>query len=410
MSESEQYSRNTLMDFIELRPLDIEICDVTLRDGEQTPGVVFTKEQKLAVAIELDSIGVEVIEAGFPVVSAKEKEIVKEIANQGLNSRICCLSRAVKGDVDAALDCDVDIVSIFIAMSEMHLKYKYHRSLEEMLSCAKEVIEYATDQGLKVRFAAEDSSRTPIDRLKRAFKEVETEYKVQYLSLADTIGILNPTTTYYLVSEIYKSVNTPICIHCHDDLGMATANTLAAAEAGAKQLHTTVNAIGERAGNASLEEVIVALRVQYGIERYDTTKLTTLSKMVAKYSGITPSPNKAIVGQNAFTHESGIHVAAILEEPRTYELFLPSMVGGKRNLIVGKHTGTKALKGIINSIGFCLEREELCALIEKVKVCTEDKHKSISREQLEKLIAQVRQEKRTTGNEKNGFLAENVGE
>jgi methanogen homocitrate synthase len=395
MLESEQYSRNTLMDFVEYRPLDIEICDVTLRDGEQTPGVVFTKEQKLAVASELDSMGIEVIEAGFPVVSANEKEIVKEIANQGYNSRICCLSRAVKGDVDAAIDCDVDIVSIFIAMSDMHLKYKYHRSFEQMLGCAKEAIEYATDHGLKVRFAAEDSSRTPIDRLKQAFKEVESEYKVQYVSLADTVGILNPTTTHYLVSEIYKSVNTSICIHCHDDLGMATANTLAAAEAGAKQLHTTVNGIGERAGNASLEEVMVALRVQYGIERYDTTKLTALSQMITEYSGITPSANKAVVGQNAFTHESGIHVAAILEEPRTYELFLPEMVGGKRNLVVGKHTGTKALKGIINSIGFCLERDELCALIEKVKVCTEEKHKSISREQLEKLISQVRQEQKT---------------
>ncbi len=393
MLESEQYSRNTLMDLIEHRPLDIEICDVTLRDGEQTPGVVFTKEQKLAVASELDSMGIEVIEAGFPVVSENEKEIVKAIANQGLDSRICCLSRAVKGDVDAALECDVDIVSIFIAMSDMHLKYKYHRSLEDMLGCAKEAIEYATDHGLKVRFAAEDSSRTPIDRLKEAFKEVETECKVQYLSLADTIGILNPTTTHYLVSEIHKSVNASICIHCHDDLGMATANTLAAAEAGAKQLHTTVNGIGERAGNASLEEVMVALRVQYGIDRYDTTKLTALSKMISEYSGITPSANKAIVGQNAFSHESGIHVAAILEEPRTYELFLPEMVGGKRNLIVGKHTGKKALKGIINSIGLCLEREELCALIEKVKVCTEEKHKSISRDQLEKLITQVRQEK-----------------
>lgn len=397
MSESEQYSRNILMDFIKYRPLDIEICDVTLRDGEQTPGVLFTKEQKLAVASELDSMGIEVIEAGFPVVSDNEKETVKAIANQGLNAKICCLSRAVKGDVDAALECDVDIVSIFIAMSDMHLKYKYHRSLEDMLGCAKETIEYATDHGLKVRFAAEDSSRTPIDRLKETFKEVETECKVQYLSLADTVGILNPTTTHYLVSEIYKSVNTAICIHCHDDLGMATANTLAAAEAGAKQLHTTVNGIGERAGNASLEEVLVALRVQYGIERYDTTKLTSLSKMISEYSGITPSANKAIIGQNAFSHESGIHVAAILEEPRTYELFLPEMVGGKRNLIVGKHTGKKALKGIINSIGFCLERDELCALIEMVKVCTEEKHKSISREHLEKLIAQVRQEKEITG-------------
>jgi methanogen homocitrate synthase len=396
MAESEQYSRNTLMDFIKHRSLDIEICDVTLRDGEQTPGVVFAKEQKLAVASELDSMGIEVIEAGFPVVSANEKEIVKEIANQGFKARICCLSRAVKGDVDAALDCDVDIVSIFIAMSDLHLNYKYHRTFDEMLGCAKETIEYATDHGLKVRFAAEDSSRTPIDRLKRAFKEVENEYKVQYVSLADTVGILNPTTTQYLVSEIYKSVNTSICIHCHDDLGMATANTLAAAEAGAKQLHTTVNGIGERAGNASLEEVMVALRVQYGIERYDTTKLTALSGMISEYSGITPQVNKAVVGQNAFTHESGIHVAAILEEPRTYELFLPEMVGGKRNLVVGKHTGTKALKGIINSIGLCLEREELCALIEKVKVCTEEKHKSISREQLERLIAQVIQEQKTS--------------
>ena len=232
------------------------------------------------------------------------------------------------------------------------------------------------------------------------FKKVETEYKVQYVSIADTIGILNPATTYYLVNEIFRSVNTSICIHCHDDLGMATANTLAAAEAGAKQLHTTVNAIGERAGNASLEEVLVALRVQYGIDRYDTTRLTSLSRMVSEYSGITPPVNKAVVGQNTFTHESGIHVAAILEEPRTYELFLPEMVGGKRNLVVGKHTGTKALKGIINSIGFCLEREELCALIEKVKVCTEEKRKSISQDQLEKLIAQVKQEQKVPVSDK----------
>ena len=392
MLESEQYSRNNLMDFIQYRPLDIEICDVTLRDGEQTPGVAFTKEQKLAIASELDSMGIEIIEAGFPVVSEK----VKEIANQGFKSRICCLSRAVKGDVDAALECDVDIVSIFIAMSDLHLKYKYHKSFEEMLHWAKETIEYASDHGLKIRFAAEDSSRTPIDRLKQAFKEVETEYKVQYVSLADTVGILNPTTTHYLVSEIFKEINTSICIHCHDDLGMATANTLAAAEAGAKQLHTTVNAIGERAGNAALEEVLVALRVQYGIDRYDTTRLTALSRMVSDYSGIIPSVNKAVVGQNAFTHESGIHVAAILEEPLTYELFPPEMVGGKRNLVIGKHTGKKALKGIINSIGLCLEREELCALIEKVKVCTEEKNKSISRDQLERMITQVRQETKTT--------------
>ncbi|MDD3041819.1 MAG: homocitrate synthase family protein [Methanosarcinaceae archaeon] len=408
MPENEQYSKNELMQFINIRPLDIEICDVTLRDGEQTPGVVFTREHKLEIAHELDSIGVEVIEAGFPVVSANEKQTVKDIANEGLGSRICCLSRAVKGDVDAALDCDVDIVSIFIAMSDMHLKYKYHRSLEEMVNCAKETIEYAKDHGVGVRFAAEDASRTPVDRLKRVFLEVERDYKIDYVSLADTVGILNPRTTNYLVSEIYEVVNTPICMHCHDDIGLATANTLAAAEAGAKQLHTTVNGIGERAGNAALEEVLVALRIQYGIDRYDTTKLTALSHLVEEYSGIVPAVNKSVVGKNAFTHESGIHVAAILEDPRTYEVFLPEMVGGKRNLVVGKHTGTKALKGIIESIGCCLERDELCSLIEKVKVCTEERHKSIPRDYLERMIREVKREqklKEGVEQDKKGFKA-----
>ena len=406
MSENEQYSKNELMQFINIRPLDIEICDVTLRDGEQTPGVVFTKDQKLEIARELDSIGVEVIEAGFPVVSANEKQTLKAITNEGLDSRICCLSRAVRGDVDAALDCDVDIVSIFIAMSDMHLKYKYHRSLEEMLTCAKEAIEYAKDHGVGVRFAAEDASRTPVARLKSAFQEIEKDYKIEYVSLADTVGILNPRTTHYLVSEVYEAVKTPICMHCHDDMGLATANTLAAAEAGAKQLHTTVNGIGERAGNASLEEILVALRVQYGIERYDTTKLTALSQLVEKYSGIVPAVTKAVVGKNAFTHESGIHVAAILEDPMTYEVFLPEMVGGKRNLVVGKHTGTKALKGIVESIGCCLERDELCSLIEKVKVCTEKRHKSIPRAYLERLIKEVKQEqkiKESVEQDKKGF-------
>ena len=175
------------------------------------------------------------------MVSANEKKREGN-ASQGFNSRICCLS-TVKG-TDAAIECDVDIVSIFIAMSDLHLKYKYHRSFEEMLGCAKETIEYATDHGLKVRFAAEDASRTPIDRLK-SFQRNRTEYKV-HVSLADTIGILNPTTTHYLVSEIYKSINTSICIHCHNDWN-GYCKYLAAAEAGAKQLHTTVNAIGERA-------------------------------------------------------------------------------------------------------------------------------------------------------------------
>jgi methanogen homocitrate synthase len=385
---TKDYSRNELIQFLDIKPLDIEICDVTLRDGEQTPGVVFTKEEKMDIATELDSIGIEIIESGFPVVSHTEKEIVKEIAHMGLNAKTCCLARARVSDVEIALECDVDFVSIFIAMSELHLKHKYHKSYEEMFGLAMEAVQYAKDHGLGVRFAAEDGSRTDIETLKRAFLDAE-EYRVNYVSIADTIGILNPSTTYYLINELKKVIKTPVCIHCHDDLGMATANTLAAAEAGAKQLHTTVNGIGERAGNASLEEVLVALRVQYGIERYDTQKLTALSKKVEKYSGIKPGVTKAIIGEHAFSHESGIHVCAILEEPRTYELFSPEMVGGQRRLIVGKHTGIKALKGIVKSMGYDLSDEALSELIGKVKNSAETKH-GITSERLEEMINEIK--------------------
>lgn len=388
MDIHKDYSQNELMQFLNLKPLDIEICDVTLRDGEQTPGVVFTREEKMDIATELDAIGVDIIESGFPVVSNTEKEIVKDIANMGLNAKTCCLARSKVSDVETAIDCDVDFVSIFIAMSELHLKYKYHKSYEEMFALAMEAVQYAKDHGLGVRFAAEDGSRTDIETLKRAFLAAE-EYKVNYVSIADTIGILNPSSTYYLVKEIKKVVKTPLCMHCHDDLGMATANTLAAAEAGAKQLHTTVNGIGERAGNASLEEILVALRVQYNIDRYDTRRITNLSKKVERYSGIKPGVTKAVIGEHAFSHESGIHVCAILEEPRTYELFSPEMVGGQRRLIVGKHTGMKALRGIVKSMGYDLSREALCTLIEKVKNSAETKY-GISSERLEEMINEVK--------------------
>ncbi|MCD4703492.1 MAG: homocitrate synthase family protein [Methanosarcinaceae archaeon] len=388
MNNIEEYSRNELMKFVDIEPLDIEICDVTLRDGEQTPGVAFTREEKLDLANELDAMGIEIIEAGFPVVSSSERNIVKEISNSGLDANICCLARSIVKDVDAALDCDVDMVSIFIAMSDLHLKYKYHKSCKDVVGCAMSTIEYAKDHGLMVRFAAEDATRTDISILKKVFLEAE-KYDVDYVSIADTIGILNPSTTHYLVSEIKRTVHTPVCIHCHDDLGMATANTLAAAEAGAKQLHTTLDGIGERAGNAALEEVIMALRVQYGIDRYDATRLNSMVRKLERYSGLSTQVNKAVVGKHAFTHESGIHVMAILEEPRTYELYDPKLVGGTRSLIVGKHTGMKALKGIIKDLGYSMEQDELYKLIDMVKCCNEVK-RGISRERLETMINKVK--------------------
>lgn len=380
----QDYSVNQFLKLAKTPEIDIEVCDVTLRDGEQMPGVVFRPDEKLDIAIKLNEVGVEIIEAGFPVVSEAERRAVQDVSNLGLDSKISVLSRSVPKDVDAALDCDVDMVSVFIATSDLHLKYKLHMTCAEAVKCAFETVEYAKDHGLIVRFSAEDATRTDFELLKRLYRKAE-EYNADYVSIADTVGILNPRTTFFLVSEIKREIGIPICMHCHDDLGMALANTLAAAEAGAKQLHTTVNGIGERSGNTPLEELMVALRVHYGVDRYDTTKLTTLSKLVQSYSGVMMPKNKAVVGDNAFAHESGIHVAAVLEEPRTYELYSPEMVGSARRIIIGKHTGARALKHITKKMGYDLKRDEICLLAERVKRCSEFK-RPISCNELRRLI------------------------
>ncbi len=380
----QDYSVNQFLELAKTPKIDIEVCDVTLRDGEQMPGVVFRPDEKIDIAIKLDEVGVEIIEAGFPVVSEAEMRAVRDVSNLGLDSKISVLSRSVPKDVDAALACDVDMVSVFIATSDLHLKYKLHMTCEEAIKSALETVEYAKDHGLIVRFSAEDATRTEFDLLKRLYKKAE-ECRADYVSIADTVGIMNPRTVYFLVSEIKKVVKIPICMHCHDDLGLALANTLAAAEAGAKQLHTTVNGIGERSGNTPLEELMVALRVHYSVDRYDTTKLTDLSKLVQSYSGVMMPKNKAVVGDNAFAHESGIHVAAVLEEPRTYELYSPEMVGSARRIIIGKHTGARALKYITKKMGYDLKRDEICLLAERVKRCSEFK-RPISCDELRKLI------------------------
>ncbi len=365
----------------------IEVCDVTLRDGEQAPGVVFGVEEKIEIATPLDARGIEMVEAGFPAVSTKEKGIVKKIANLGLDTKICCLSRAIFHDVDEALECDVDAVGLFMAISDLHLKYKYHRSFDEMLECALSTLEYAKEHGLIVRFAAEDATRTNIEVLKRFFKQGE-DHGADYLSIADTVGALRPSTCYRLVTEIKQVVSVPLCIHCHNDLGMAVANTVTAAEAGVFQLHTTVNGIGERVGNTPLEELLVALYLQFGIDTYDLSGLMDLSKTVERNSRLRLPKNKPVVGLNSFSHESGIHVAAVLEKPETYELFAPELVGNKRRIVIGKHTGRKALQYVIAQLGYRPTRDELCQILDDVKRVCETK-KSVSEQELEDIIRGV---------------------
>ena len=365
----------------------MEICDVTLRDGEQTPGVSFTKEEKMDIARTLDEIGVEIIEAGFPITSQGEKESVKAVCNMGLNAKISCLSRAIKPDIDAVIDCGADMAGIFIGTSDLHLTYKHKKTQEEAIECMITAADYAKKHGLIVRFAAEDSTRTGLDFLKKFYKAGE-ECGADYVNIADTVGIMTPSTMKYLVGEVRNTVKIPVCVHCHDDLGLAVANTMAAAEAGAKQLHTCVNGIGERAGNASLEEVLVGLKVHYGVDRYNTTLLKDLSEMVVKYSGIPVARNKAVVGPNAFAHESGIHIAALLENDRTYELFSPEIVGGRREFILGKHSGSKALCYMARQMGITLSKAETDIVLEEIKRLSESK-RSLRRDELGELITLV---------------------
>ena len=381
------YSKNEWSKYVTPGLGEIEICDVTLRDGEQTPGVAFTRDEKVEIARLLDEMGIEVIEAGFPVVSPGEKEAVRTIVELGLDAKICCLARAIKGDIDAVLDCDADMAGIFVGTSDLHLRYKHHKTQDEVIACAVEALEYAKRHGLIVRFAAEDSTRTGLEFLKRFYRAGE-EAGADYVSIADTVGIMTPATMRFLVGEVRRTVKVPICVHCHDDLGNAVANTIAAAEAGARQLHTTTNGIGERAGNAALEEVLLNLRIQHGVERYDLSKVTELSKLVERCSGIAVAKNKAVVGDHAFAHESGIHIAALLENDRTYELFSPGLVGGRREFILGKHSGGAALCYMARQMGFTLSKAETDQVLCEIKKLGELK-RSLRRDELRELIAQT---------------------
>lgn len=367
-----------------MNPLNIEICDVTLRDGEQTPGVSFSCKEKVEIATLLDEIGVEMIEAGFPAVSENEKHCVKTIANLGLDARICGFCRAREPDIQTAIDCDVDMVSIFIPTSELHVRLKFKKPREQVLEDSLTMIDFAHDHGVQVRFAAEDASRTDLPFLKEVYRGA-AEHGAALLSFADTVGCLIPSEMNRIMTDLVSSIDRPFCAHCHNDMGCAVANTITAAEAGAFQLHTTVNGIGERAGNASLEELLVALRMKKGIDRYDLSKLMELSHMVEKYSGVTLPRNKPVTGELAFSHESGIHIAAILEDPSTYEYFSPDLVGGERHFILGKHTGRKALEHVVSSLDFKLSEKQICTLLTMVKDQSEHKC-NITPEVLRKLI------------------------
>ena len=345
----------------------IRILDTTLRDGEQTPGVSLTPEDKIEIAKQLSKLGVDVIEAGFPSSSEGEKKVVKEIAKLDLTSEICALSRATQGDIDAALECEVDLIHVFIPTSPVQMKYAVNLTPEQVLSSAVESIEYVKSHGVKCEFSPMDATRSEIPFLKQVCQAAEGA-GMDSLNLPDTVGIMIPKSTIRFVEEIRSVVKTPISIHCHDDFGLAVANSLAAVEAGASQIHTAVNGLGERAGNASLEEVAMALQVIYKYKTGINSRLLySTSRMVSTLTGIAVQANKALVGENAFAHESGIHTRGVTEKPLTFEPIDPALVGRTRKLVAGKLAGTRGIKAELEEVGIHPTESQLKEIVLRVK-------------------------------------------
>jgi 2-isopropylmalate synthase len=346
---------------------NIKIFDTTLREGEQTPGVSLAPEEKVEIARQLDKLGVDTIEAGFPVISLGEIEAIKLIIKERLNAEICGLARVEKADIDAALNCGVDCIHVFVATSDIHLKYKLKLEREEVLQKAVEGVEYAKKHGVVVEFSAEDATRSDIEYLKEVYIAVE-KAGADRIDIPDTVGIMTPKRMYDLVSEIKQVVKIPISLHCHDDFGMSVANTIAGIEAGAIRPHVTINGLGERSGNAPLEEVVMAIHSLYKRKTRINTKLIyDTSRLVSALTGIPIHVNKAIVGENAFGHESGIHTHGILEMPLTYEPVEPETVGRKRWIQAGKHAGGHGIQSKLEELGWSPTKEQIKEILSMVK-------------------------------------------
>ena len=348
-------------------PKSVRIFDTTLRDGEQTPGVSLTVDEKVRIAEALDQLGVDAIEAGFPATSEGEAEAIRRICSLGTKSDICALARANEKDIDLALETGVPYIHTFIATSEIHLKHKLKMNRDQVVQRAVEAITYAREHGARVEFSAEDATRTDLGYLLRVFKAAE-EAGAERINVPDTVGVMTPRAMGFLIGQISRQVGIPISVHCHNDFGLAVANSLAAVENGASQVHVTVNGLGERAGNASLEEVVMSLHSFYRIKTKIVTKgICPISQLVSRLTGVPVQPNKAIVGENAFAHESGIHVHGVLGAAATYEPLTPEMVGSTRRIVVGKHTGAHAVSAKLEELGLRATPEQVAQISRRVK-------------------------------------------
>ncbi len=375
------------------------IFDTTLRDGEQSPGATMNAAEKMRLATQLEKLGVDVMEAGFPAASQGDFEAVKLIAGKIRNTQVTALARASKKDIDQAWGAIKEAahprIHTFIATSDIHLEHKLKMTRDQVIDAAVDAVRYARTLTGNVEFSAEDGSRSDPDFLCRVF-EAAIEAGATTVNLPDTVGYAVPDEFAQLISYIRQ--HTPnihravLSIHCHNDLGLATANTLAGLKAGARQAEVTINGIGERAGNTSLEEVVMGLYTRNDLLGLNTNinmaEIYSISRLVSMVTGIVVQPNKAVVGANAFAHEAGIHQDGVLKNPMTYEIMKPETIGLARNrLVLGKHSGRHAFKQKLQELGYDLSNGELNKLFDKFKGLA-DKRKEILDEDIEVLVAE----------------------
>jgi len=364
----------------------VKIHDTTLRDGEQMPGVVFGFDEKIKFAEKIVQFGVGLIDI-MPVVSESEFRVTRELASL-FGGRVSATCRAKKSDVDAALDAGAERVTLFAPLSDLHITRKLGIDREENLRRALEMIDYARAHGLTVDFAGEDSSRSDFGYLAGFLKEIQDKVDVFFMS--DTVGCLTPESSYSIVSYLKRNFRCQVGIHMHNDFGMATANTVEGVLAGADYFSGTFTGIGERAGNAPTEEVCAALRFLHGIDTgVREGMLREICGMAQKFSGVSVQRHKPIVGENAFSHESGIHVDGVLKEPRTYEFLDPSSVGHERKIYFGKHSGESALRHLLGG----MPGESAGAVLKEIKDQCERSRISLSADELLAAIFRARRER-----------------
>jgi isopropylmalate/homocitrate/citramalate synthase len=379
------YSGEIVKDFD--LPKRIKIHDATLRDGEQTPGVVFRKEEKIEIAKALDEIGVDRIEAGMPAVSAEDFDAIKAISNLGLRSKVMCFSRAMPADIDKAVDCGVWGIVLEVPSGEPRLKYQFNWSEDEVVKRSIEGINYAKKKGLYVCFFPYDTTRAKIRFIKQLVTKVAKNAEPDSIAVVDTTGCMLPEAMRFLVTEIRQLVDLPLEVHTHNDFGLAIANSLAAIEAGAEVVHVCVNGLGERCGNAALEEIAVSLRTLLGFElNIRFQNLYNLSLLVEKLSGIKVGLNKPVVGDICFSRESGLGVDVYKRNPLVAFGINPKFVGRQFELVLGKKSGRPSISEKLSEMGMSATEKQIEAILAKVKKSGIEKKGLVSAEEFAEIV------------------------